>query len=287
MSITTTEAVEDSRRNLPIGFIAPDGLRGVNAANNPLPQVANSIPGAISVDFDGEFGVDVVSGRSYLDNLSRLVGIATDIDARVFLRDHGLAHEMMKRNMEASREEIRKDVQIPSILLFKREDEYVGFASQRVYIIPTIRGDVRLLYWTTRAFEEEYRGREFGRRAVQIGRVIHRDATWGAHRTQVEIAVRSMQGSGVFKKDRFFPWDALYSTDKLARQLLNGLFDRVAINGITVDQETGVSRDDYSASNKANEGVDVNHPSLVAIHRKFEEFGIIGRNSVYGIGEFA
>lgn len=294
--VTTRIERNDGGHELPVGFMPPQGFSREGhevplrdpRSDGATPVVP--IPGAISLDLDKKFAVDLVSGKSYLNNLSTLIDIVTGIDTRVFRRDRALARIMMERNMEVRREEVRKEIQIPSVSLFRRkspsDDTYIGFSTQRVCVIPTTQGDIPLLYWTTRAFDEGYRDMEFGRKAVQIGRVTHRVARWGAHRTQVEIAVRSMQRSGVFKEGRFFPWDNLYSTDKLSRQLLNGLFDRVAINGVTVDQETGVSRDDYYESNVANRGVDVNHPSLAAIHRKFEEFGITGRNSVYGVGEF-
>lgn len=261
--------------------------------------LAKSIPGAIPIDLDARFTVDIVSGRAYINEFPQLMELATVLDSKVFGRDMDLAERMMRKNMEVTREDARKDIQVPSILLFREKnpegDVYVGFTTERVFIIPTrVAGDVRFLYWSTRAFEEGFRGMKLGRKGVQISRATHlsqttqREPAWGGHRTMVEPAARSMMESGVYQLGRFSPYEVLYNKDILARQLLNGLFDRVALNGRTVDQRTGVSRNDYYEPNIANKDLDVTHPSLATIHRFFVRNGIKPgkRHSVYGMGPF-
>lgn len=235
---------------------------------------SDNYTGVRQVDLASGYTVEIFSGMSYIRNKARLIDIATELEAVVFKRDPDLSRQMMTRNMRVG--EKTRDIEVPSVMLFRRketsEDAYIGFSTQRIFVIRTsdTQKDVPLLYISTRAFKEGHRGLHLGRFAIQQAQVVHREATWLGHRTQSPAAARSVQESGVFMEGRLYPWDALYSTDHLAQQIMVELFMNVRINGSGVNWLTGVSIADYLESNGAYVP-NPNHAPTMEIKRIMKE----------------
>lgn len=219
-------------------------------------EAFRDLQGEITVDLNNKYAVDIVYGESYMVYQKGLIDLAARFDAGRFHNSLELAEKMMRRNMEAK--ESLTDVEIPSIMLFRkrglRRDTLVGLATERVFLISTSNeGVVPLLYVSNRVFSEPDRGLHLGRTAIQQAIVVHKEATWLAHRTNTEVAAYSLARSGVFQEKRLHPWDSPFDTDPVAQELLTGLWYRVRNNATQPpDIATGISIAEYDEQNTAN-----------------------------------
>lgn len=246
---------------------------------------APQINGAIFIDLNNGVVDEIVRGSSYRKNQDKLIGLAIDLDSR-WLHSKAAAEVMMPKNMSV--EGRVKDIEIPSIQLFRKEGTPIGFTTARVFLMQTISGkETPLLYISNRAFDEQYRGMHLGRVSIQIARTVHGEARWMAHRTQSEVAAYSVLQADVYNPRRVFPWNARYYTDLTAQKLMTDLFYAVHVNGQTVDMSTGVSIGDYIEPNWVNR-INPEHAPTVEIRRRMtEEFGMdfARGDSLYIVGE--
>lgn len=239
---------------------------------------------ARTIEHNG-FSVDVLSGRSYVDNKDFVQEVATRFAQEVWGEE--AARIMMARATKII--DPRRENEIPSAMLFRRtrvEGEYMGISLQRLFHIPTSAGIIPLFYHAFRFFEEQFRGLHLGRYSVQQGLVIHDEARWYAHRTSNPVAAWSVHESAVFVPGRRRPWDDLYDQDPVAQEIMANLFMRVRLDGAAVDWRTGVSKDDYPAPNRAYVPRPDHGPTM-EFRRKMQEWGmrLTKGDSLYVVGE--
>lgn len=246
---------------------------------------ALQIDGAISINLNNGVVVEIARGSSYRRNQDKLIELAIELDSK-WLHSKAASEVMMPRNMRV--EGKVRDMEIPTIQLFREEGIPIGFTTARVFTMHNVLGrETPLLYISNRAFDEQYRGMHLGRTSIQIARAIHEEARWMAHRTQSEVAVYSVLQADVYNPRRLFPWNAMYYTDLTAQKLMTDLFYAVHVNGQTVDMSTGVSVGDFIEPNRANI-INPNHAPTVEIRRKMiEELGMDFErgDALYIVGE--
>lgn len=254
-----------------------------------LSEYGNGHRGPRTVDFNlgrkRGYSADIFYGASYNNRKDELVEIATDLTVRSGLWSLEIAREMTQRGKDTVAS------QNTSMTFFRKSDvvsgKYIGFSWQEMLFIPTIRGDIPVVYFRLRVFEEQHRRKHLGRIAVQLALVANPEATYLAHRTANPAAALSFMESGVFKEGRRFPWDAKFNTDSLVQQIMMGIFFRERVNGTEIDMVTGVCRADYPELNGAYVP-DLNHAPTMEIRRRMqEEFGMIFSrgDSLYVVGE--
>lgn len=240
----------------------------------------NGHRGPAAVDFDlgrkGGYSADIFHGASYYQRKGTLAKIAIDLVIEAGLFSPDVARDIVTRGMESHAG------QNTSMILFRRKADinnphYVGFSWQEVFHIPTNEGDIPLTYLRLRAFEKRHRRQHLGRAAVQLTKIMYKEAKYFAHRTQSPAAALSVMESGIFIPGRLLPWeggDEGYDEIPEMEQLKDEVFARVKINGQTINKY-GVSEGDYPEFNEAFE-VDVNHPQTMALRRRMtEKYGMV------------
>lgn len=257
------------------------------------------IPGAERIDLNDRFAIDMVFGSKYRDHIEELIEIAVDFDVGRLHPTRQMAEKMIRKAMEMPDRSGIKDLELetPSAMFFWRKsrirETLVGLSTEQVFLIDTpSAGVVPFHYWSKRIVSKEMRGLHLGRIAVQQGRVIHREATWGGHRTNTDVAAYSFIKSGKFKDDKLYPYKKLADGDRLAQELATGVWMRVRENSTqSPNISTLICDAEYDVQNLANEEL----PPHARLSEEFLDFRTylksIGfdptrRQAIYGVGEF-
>ncbi len=261
------------------------------------------IPGAKRLDLNEKYAIDMVYGSEYRDNVEELIKIAVDFDVGKLHPTRPLAEKMVRRAMEMPERVTNQELETPSAQFFIEKDpddpndpakgKLVGLSTEQVFLIhTTVAGIVPFLYLSKRIFISEARGLHLGRIAIQQGRVIHREATWGGHRTNTDIAGYSFANAGSFEEGRLYPYDSLADGDPLSQELVSGLWWRVRINAPQPPNiSTFIAQAEYDVQNTAN----LETPPHVRVTQEFLDFrerlksyGFRPerRDAIYGIGKF-
>lgn len=262
-------------------------------------EAPTRIPGAERLDLNDRFAIDRVFGPKYKGHVEELIEIAVNFDVGRLHPTRSMAEKMIRKAMEMPDPNVVKDLKVetPSAMFFWRKsrvrETLVGLSTERVYLIDTpSAGVIPFHYWSKRIFIPEVRALHLGRVAVQEGRAIHREATWGGHRTNTDVAAYSFAKSGVFKADKLYPYRKLAKEDRLAQELATGVWMRVRENSTeSPNTATLICDGEYDVQNLANEEL----PPHARLSEDFLEFRAylksIGfdptrRQAIYGVGEF-
>lgn len=231
----------------------------------------NGYRGPSSVDFPGTgYTADTYSKGSYRAEKGGLMEITEDLVVRSGLWPPDEA----RRRILAISEGI--DPQNFSWIGFRKLDaspgQYEGAALQDVLHIPTVRGDIPLLFMRLRVFLPEARRKHLGRTAMQLAIHAHSDAepTHIAHRTCSPAAAYSWLMADVFKPGRRFPFDSPFDRDFIAFMLLFNIYDVTRVRGKLPNKSTGVSIGEYLEPNRAYVP-DPTHVPTMGIKKWMEE----------------
>lgn len=183
----------------------------------------------------------------------------TDIVVGFAQRELGWNEEVSRRiytqalRTEDPMGDFKKESEIPSVILFRKEGVIAGVSTQRLKHIKTHQaGIVPVIYHIFRGFEPKYRGEGMGREAVGLIRIIHRKGKYYAARNGGPIPVWATMQADIFEPGTFHPWNRLYDvdeSDRLYQEIMAELHMDIRTNGKWVNGSTGVSIADYPEYN--------------------------------------
>ncbi len=207
--------------------------------------------GPTTIDLGNGFSADTYSKSPYIAEKDYLVQITEGLVARANLWIPDVARD---RILDISK---KSDPKNTSWIGFRNADapigQYDGCAWQDMLYIPTVRGDIALLFMRLRVFAPEAQRLHLGRSSMQIALNTHSEAepVYIGHRTGSPAAVRSWLEADIFRLRRRFPYDLPYENDFVASMLLMNIYELTHINGRIPNRSTGVSVGEYAESNRA------------------------------------
>lgn len=191
----------------------------------------------------------------------------------------------------------KKESEIPSVMLFRKEGMIVGVSAQRLKYIETHQvGVVPVIYHILRGFEQQYRDEGMGRESVGLVRILHRKGKYYAARNGGPVPVWATMQADIFEPGTYHPWDSLYDVsenDLLYQKIMAELHMDIRTNGTWVNGSTGVSIADYPEYNHSYMPR-LDHAPTVALLRRMEgkkikegELGMVIRrgDSVISLGK--
>lgn len=241
----------------------------------------------ITVDYGGD-EVQIFSRQSFLDHRINLIATTAEFMHKQLGWTMEVAEKTIAKGLAVTTEDITNESGIPSVILFKRGEEYIGVSAQRCIKIYTAKeGNVPFLQHLLRAIKPKYRGKHRGRFVLQQARVIHPDALYYGHRTQNPVTAYANLQSGIFEPGTYSPWEERYDADPLKQEIMVGYFMRARVNGKSIDWSTGVSKDDFPEVNMSYLPRLDHAPTMEMFRRMEQEFGMVfpGRDALHGIGK--
>lgn len=260
------------------------------------------IPGASRLDIDSQYALDIISGPAFRRFQPQLLELAITFDVGRLHSTRALSERMMRQKFEIPRNYTDLDLETPSAMFLVEKtplgDNLKGLSTQQLYLISTtVAGIIPFFYTSVRILDYDVRGgvetREgskihFGRFFIQQGRVLHREGTWGGHRTNSDIAADSYANTGIFELGELYPWDKPFNENRTARQLLLAIWERVGNSSQPPDVITGRCIDDYDEPNRANilRPEEFLSPQFLEFRRKWGANGHVpgSRDSQYVLG---
>ena len=234
----------------------------------------------------------VYSKRSFVDHQEYLIELTASFMAAELGWDDAVALETMRRGLALSEAALRDERLTPSAEVFTREGNVVGVSTQRLIILNTrARGDIPFLQHLLRAFKPEFRGGGRGTYSVQQAQIIHDQAEFYGHRTQVASGIRANQKAGIFLPDRYFPVDKLYSTDALMQEIMVRYYMHARANILgAVNFSTGVSSGDFPQLNRSYlpPEPEEDHSETWEIFRRMQrewKMRFPSRDALHGVGQ--
>lgn len=210
--------------------------------------------GGIRLDRVG-YDIGVFNEEAFLINQEPLI----DIVVGFAQRELGWSEEASRRvytkalKTENPMGDPKKESEIPSVMLFRKEGVLAGVSAQRLKYIKTNQvGIVPVIYHILRGFEPEYRDERMGREAVGLVRILHRKGKFYAARNGGPVPVWATIKADIFEPGTYHPWDRLYDaseSDRLYQEIMAELHMDIRTNGQWVNGSTGVSIADYPEYN--------------------------------------
>jgi len=190
---------------------------------------------------------------SFLDHREKLIALTADFMSQELGWSNENALKTMQKGLSLPSNTVQIDESlIPSVMVFDRNGEVIGVSAQRLIHLDTAIGSVPFLQHLLRAFIPDYRGQGRGTFSVQEAQIIHPQAEFYGHRTQSAAAIQANRHSGIFLPGRYFPIDALYSTDSVMQEVMAAYYVKARANKTGwVDGRTGVSKDDFPQPNES------------------------------------